>query len=165
MNIDKEKFLDGIALELAHEDMGIYCAAVTDSKGVTTERTEYGNGWNAYATELGDKWCIISNVIAKLDDKVQELLVEEKLRVMVREKEVFFYILCNDLFFWGCSDQEEFKLEDLPKLLEDLERSPDYGELLWVCKQRKMRPQQPYYKYFNDDEKQLFNACGKVREL
>ncbi|MEM6610208.1 MAG: hypothetical protein AAF689_16715 [Pseudomonadota bacterium] len=74
------------------------------------------------------------------------------------------YVLCNDLFLWACADMEELDILDLPGLCAALAESPENGELLWVCRKRRMRPQGAYYNYFSDQEVALLNACGPVRE-
>lgn len=42
------------ALGIAFQDMGIYCQSTVGADGVEKKRTEWQDGWNAYATELND---------------------------------------------------------------------------------------------------------------
>jgi hypothetical protein len=87
---------------------------------------------------------------------------------------VQFYIGCNDLFFWGCSDAEEITEENFHLLEEsfwDLKKiDPGMGyhtillfSELFCARSRKMRPQGAAYP---KDEKffDLFHACGPERE-
>ena len=77
-----------------------------------------------------------------------------------------FYIRCNDVFAWGCSDAEDISEEDLPLLEQSLKDSEMHGTLLFCARKRKCRPQGAYYQYFDKDtEWELFNACGEEREV
>ena len=80
---------------------------------------------------------------------------------------VTFFINCNDLFYWGTSDCEPFRIDDIPAMQQAIEDCGGYlGVELWCCRKRGMRPQQPAYPRF-DDEKHLwplFDACGPVRK-
>ena len=76
---------------------------------------------------------------------------------------------CNDLFYWATADAEEIWPEDIPDLrqaVEDITQDGYYknADLLWVCRKRKQRPQVAYYKYFDDYEKPLFDACGTAED-
>jgi hypothetical protein len=73
------------------------------------------------------------------------------------------HVLCNDLFWWASADAESLLPEHYPALLTALEESPNHGELLWVARMRGMRPQRPYYAYFSEYEKELFNEVGPER--
>lgn len=84
---------------------------------------------------------------------------------------ITIFVECNDLFFWACADCEEIEsdqeVEDLRQAFTDAEKAYEHGgayaPLLWVARKRKMRPQDPYYKYFNEALHPLFNACGPER--
>lgn len=112
---------------------------------------------------------------------------------------VTFFINCNDLFYWGCSDCEEITAQDMPNLdkcFEDIRTTTNVNDpkklkfphgdtkenieawckyhdrwwnmsslapTLWCCRQRKMRPQIPYYELIPKELHDLFNACGPER--
>jgi len=81
---------------------------------------------------------------------------------------VTLIVNCNDLFFWACTDCEELgpsSIGDLEQAVADARAAGDEssGHLLWVCRRRGMRPQKPYYKYFDSDVAKLFDACGPER--
>lgn len=164
MEIQRDNLVYLLSLQMGFEDIGVYPQQFTDAKGKTTKRTKWQDGWNAHGTKLLDNSCVISRFLEKLSDKTLTLILKEKLHIHVNKKEAELYVNCNDLFWWGCADAESIPLKELPDLLKALKESPKNGDLLWVARKRKMRPQTPYYKYFNDKEKKLFNACGEPRE-
>ena len=59
------------------------------------------------------------------------------------------FVLCNDLFVWGCADAEPFtsgtgtKDEDLFKLYKLYEENKIYGPMKWCCLKRGEQPQDP----------------------
>lgn len=83
---------------------------------------------------------------------------------------VTFFINCNDLFFWASADCEaitENNIEDLKQAYQDAKACYDLGscfaQLLFCCRQRKMRPQKPYYEHLPEPMWSLFDACGPER--
>lgn len=77
---------------------------------------------------------------------------------------------CNDLFAWGCSDCEPLgpsNIAALEQAYTDAKAAGDlcHADLLWVARQRGMRPQGAYYKYFKKGMWSLFDACGPEREV
>lgn len=157
-----------LALSLAHEGMGFYPEAVHGGENPYEKRTEWMEGWNAYGSALSDAWGAITNWIENLPSAVkrtvEELLWQEKLHLSISDGAVNAWVLCNDLFFWGCADGEDLGLNDLPDFLKALQQSPEHGDLLWVARKRGMRPQAPYYKYFTTEEISLFDDAGPVRD-
>jgi hypothetical protein len=77
----------------------------------------------------------------------------------------------NDLFFWACSDAEKITVENIEELVKskaDCEAAKQYtghswGESLFACRMRNMRPQHPQYKNIPDELKPLFDAAGPYR--
>lgn len=157
-----EKFA-GIAAVLAISDTGYYPQMRRDKAGVKTDRTEKQEGWNDCASSISSKAAKIEDYLDELPPRIAGLVEAETLRVSIRDDDLKLWVLCNDLFFWGCADGEDFELSDLPGLEKALEESSDHGEILWCCRKREMRPQKPYYKYFNEAEVKLFDACGPER--
>jgi len=79
-------------------------------------------------------------------------------------KVVIADVLCGDLFWWATADSEPIAtVGDIELLDKSLKDSDVCGEELYCCRRRKMRPQHPYYKHIDDDEKVLFDACGPER--
>lgn len=111
--------------------------------------------------------------------KVEDLDVEFLVKVLlymrrhdVKEEIVWnekleMFVLANDLFYWACSDYEPLTREnfaELEKAMQEVkaldEYDWEYGPLLFCCRQRKMRPQKPYYKHLPESLHPLFDACG-----
>ena len=83
---------------------------------------------------------------------------------------VTFFINCNDLFFWGCADCEAVTEDNIAGLEQAYKDAGDcykygtcYAQLLFCCRQREMRPQQPYYKELPEQMWNIFNKCGPER--
>lgn len=72
---------------------------------------------------------------------------------------------CNDEFAWGCSDCEEFGVEDFKEIKKCMSESiGGDGVLLWIARKRKMRPQGALYVFIDRADWPLFDACGPHRE-
>lgn len=79
-------------------------------------------------------------------------------------RDVKLHALCNDLFYWATADAEEIAKDDVPLLertLADLQKTGEPYLLaeLFAARKRKMRPQKPCYKNFNEATSALFDAC------
>jgi hypothetical protein len=90
--------------------------------------------------------------------------------------EIKFYVLCNDMFWWGTADCEWITTEDIP----DLQRAYDdlkaadlddicmwcYAPELWISRKRGMRPQRPWWdrERIPGPAKELFLAAGPHRD-
>lgn len=85
---------------------------------------------------------------------------------------VTFFVVCNDLFWWGTADCEAITPENIYLLEESIKELKELGESkyylatsLFCCKARKMRPQKPFYKEIIPENcQELFNACGPERD-
>lgn len=111
--------------------------------------------------EHWDMYFNLHDAIEKLPEKIQNLFLKGLLLGWFDSKtpeKVKLIVDCNDLFFWGCADAEEFSEQDIPDLLKALDESPKHGSVLWCCRKRKMRPQAAYYKLFSAEEALLFDA-------
>lgn len=119
-------------------------------------------------------WLALWNAVEKLPVEMQRMFFDERLHVSIKTEapaegqtdgkfSFVFWVNCNDLFWWACSDGEAITPADYPGLLQALKESPEYGGQLWCARQRGWRPQGPYYKYFSFEERGLFNAVGPER--
>lgn len=80
------------------------------------------------------------------------------------EEDIIFFIRCNDVFHWGCSDLEKITEESIPILKDCMEISDLDGAMLFCSIQRKMRPQGEFYKYIEKENWNLFDECGPERD-
>jgi hypothetical protein len=84
---------------------------------------------------------------------------------------VEFFVMCNDVFAWGTADAEPITPENIGELEQAYrdagkacgDKWGTNGALLFVARQRKMRPQGAYYKSLEEAERPLFDACGPYR--
>lgn len=163
----RRKAMDLLALEIAEDDMGVYPQAVSGGPKPYEKRTEWMEGWNAYGRVLVEKESAIRHWLEKLSDghkaEIENHLLSDNLSLAVCDGECKLWVNCSDLFYWACADAEDFTIEDLPEFNRALAESPEHGTLLWCCRKCGMRPQRPYYKYFSDEEKTLFDATGPER--
>lgn len=91
------------------------------------------------------------------------------------DKELHFFIQCNDFFVWGCADAVEVTPENIDVLAQSLEdvrelderKWPDLhtGGLLFCARDQKMRPQGAFYPHLPVPTWHLFDACGPEREV
>jgi hypothetical protein len=77
---------------------------------------------------------------------------------------------CSDVFYWACADAEFIEPGDYADLLQAIDEcraayefGSHYGDMLWSCRKRKMRPQGPYYRNIPVELWPLFNAAGPER--
>jgi len=151
-----------LAYEQAAEDIDIFPASVQTGDKVV-KRSEWQDGWNDCVMALSEKAIKISDLLNKLPDEITDYILRDVISASVDEGVLSLWINCHDLFFWACADCEEFEPKDLLELNRAYQDSPENGAILWVCRIRKMRPQQLYYKYLKNDKK-LFDACGEERQ-
>ena len=83
---------------------------------------------------------------------------------------VTFFVKCNDLFWWGCSDCEQIteqNIDLLERTAQDLgeDDAAIYLGELFAARSRGMRPQGACYKNWPERIQVLFNACGPEREI
>lgn len=131
---------------------------------MTTERSEEKDGWNRCVIDIGKRASVIEGWLDGLASRIIELITDDTLHISIQEDGPQLYVLCNDLFYWGCSDGEDFDVSDLPDLEKALKDTPKNGDILWCCRKRKMRPQKPYYEYFSKAEAKIFDGCGPERD-
>lgn len=117
-----------------------------------------------------------------LDNFIKELLsyiAEEDLYNAIEwTSELKFFVNCNDMFWWACSDLEVITPEnfetfkqsfnDTVTALEHGSNKYSYFEwapMLFCARVRGMRPQGAVYKNMPIELYDLFNKCGPEREV
>ena len=163
----KEKAIEYFATEVALDDIGIYPKAVTSS-GITTERTEWQNGWNACSDAIQTKSIAILKWLENAPKDAIDLLLEDKLEVTVNAGEVSLLVICGDTFVYGCSDAQPITCEEIPSF-KGLLNSGKHGQYRWLSIKRNEKPLREIIKWMKDagewdDELEALpdNACNKV---
>jgi hypothetical protein len=110
-------------------------------------------------------WCVLY-LFSKLDlrDQLEWYFSQNP-------DQIHFSVNCNDMFSWGTGDTEPITPDNLPlleKAFDDAEAvNKGFGSLhgisLFVCRQRKMRPQGAAYPK-EPMMWHLIDACGPQRE-
>jgi hypothetical protein len=95
--------------------------------------------------------------------------VREVLYWSVNDGVVRFWVICNDMFAWGCADAEDITDEDLPALEQAFTDAKEVGEVaefptLYAARRRGMRPQGAMYKCLPEVAWPLYDAAGPHRE-
>lgn len=166
----RKKALLGMAWQIAHDNVGIYAKAV-HGEGGYEKRTERMEGWNDCALAHSRKMQTVMEWLRNLPEAhrttVENWLLDGIFQLYV-DKEVTLTVDCSDLFVWGCSDYEPIELEelkDLNRAIEDARAAgaETGGELLWVARKRKLRPQGAYYAHVHPGLGKLFDTCGEFR--
>jgi hypothetical protein len=133
-------------------NMGFYPKAVTQN-GVTTERSEYGNGWNDALSERNSRLIAYEEWFFALDKKVAEvirsLVITETLDLgLKKEKDsdkfiVRPYLNMNDTFAYSCADAEPVEMNEIDAVASAFEKFGDEGIIAWASVKRKEMPIKP----------------------
>lgn len=136
-----------LLLVAASDDIGIYPKAFTKD-GVTTERTEWQDGWNACSINLSEKWAKITKWYDALPRETQEtiykMLKEEILYLSLdKEEKIRPWLLMNDTFGYACSDSEEVEIGEMPILSKIYDTHKYDGLIAWAANKRGCEPIKP----------------------
>lgn len=70
-----------------------------------------------------------------------ETILQEDDIECTTEKSIAIYVNANDIFAWGCADQEGITLKELPEFFLQWHIDKDWGIIKWLCTKRNKRPQ------------------------
>lgn len=100
-------------------------------------------------------------------EKILKLVAKYDCQEMIYwNEDLEFSVNCNDLFYWGCSDEEEIVEDDLEEFERALEDADYLGPYLFAARKRGMRVQGAFYNVLIPDNlKYLFDECGPEREI
>ena len=115
--------------------------------GKLKDGTEYCNEELALSILLreGKLFCNSRKIIEikfVKDDSPQGYHTEDDLEGDKKET-VILFVGCNDLFYWGTADAEDFTTADIPELYRMWEKDNLWGTDKWCCKKRNLQPQVP----------------------
>lgn len=74
------------------------------------------------------------------------------------------FVNCNDLFWWATAELEAVTVDNIDIFERAYRDSLHHGGMLFCCRVRGMRPQGAYYKYLDNVDHPLFDACGPERK-
>lgn len=162
----RQTAIEYMCYSLAIDAMGVYPAAVKGGDNPYEKRTERMEGYNEALMEIKRKAYIIEEYIGKLKspykEEVEEALLDNSIFLDIdHDKQVRLNVLCSDTFMFACADSEEIKPEEIRDLRECQKLTGKYGEMLWACRKRKMKPLKEWFKYFNKETKKLFDCVDK----
>src|SRR5262245_32021801 len=119
----REHAISGLVGRIAHENIGIYCKSWQDKDGKTVERGPYHDGWNAcsmaHSRNASAAHKFLDALTPETRPLIEDLLLEEKLNLSIRDgAEPHLWVICNDVFAWGCADGEDIAVAEIPALAE-----------------------------------------------
>lgn len=164
----REIALDNIYLSVAIETIGMYPQSVIGKNGYK-KRSEAQEAHNKCLMRITSNACTIEKYVNSNEYKedIEKALLDERIDVMVNGKDheiVKFFVNCNDVFVWGLSESELIEPKEIKDLYACYNETEQFGDMLWACRKRNMRPQKPWFKDMNQNEKKLFEACGPERK-
>ena len=62
------------------------------------------------------------------------------------------FVICNDIFSWGCADAEDLPNNQIKSLYEYHLKDKTWGSTKWCCIKRNEKPQAPCVKMMKEDE-------------
>ena len=85
---------------------------------------------------------------------------------------ITIFIVCNDQFYWATADLEKITADNFSVLKQAIGDAKNIdpvlgalrGCLLFCCRVRGMRPQQPAYPTDKPEWREIFDACGPERD-
>lgn len=86
-----------------------------------------------------------------LEAMVSKLLDDEILFVSMSQcKTLELFVICNDVFAWGCADGEDISYKEIPDLFERVKKHGIIGSVHWCCIKRGEKPQPPLEKMMRE---------------
>lgn len=86
-----------------------------------------------------------------LEAMVAKLLDDEILFVSSSKSQtVELFVICNDVFAWGCADGEDILPDEIPNLFERVQKYGLIGAVHWCCVKRGEKPQPPLEKIMRE---------------
>jgi len=64
---------------------------------------------------------------------------------------IVLFVICNDIFAWGCADAEDLPISELENLYKMWLKNNKWGSTKWCCIRRKEKPQRPAVELMKKD--------------
>lgn len=137
------KLLDLLLLDAVIRGQGIYPKSTTVDN-VTTERTEWQEGWNAARMAITKERLIAMKQVQLLPDEhqamLEELLEKCHLQIDIENEKVSFSLNMNDTFYYACADSEEVPMMDIPVVHHIWKELGYDGLVAWAALRREEEP-------------------------
>jgi hypothetical protein len=78
---------------------------------------------------------------------------------------LYFFVICNDQFYWATADGERVTDENIDILEQALKDGGDWGPALFCSRSREMRPQGALYAHIPQELWHWFDATGPERDV
>lgn len=123
--------------------MGIYPASIKENN-IIKKRTEWQEGFNAYGTELLEKWDLLESWYdsLNLDNQylIKYLVRNDIIYLSVKKSEIYILVNLNDIFMYACSDCENVELDEI-SIIYDLYNKYDFdGIIAYFSIKNKIKP-------------------------
>ena len=86
---------------------------------------------------------VFLNCMSYIQNDWRALSEKKKKKLKIAGRTIVIYVLCNDIFAWGCSDAEDISSSELQDLWNMYAVDPTWGSAKWCCKKRNEQPQRP----------------------
>lgn len=124
---------------------GIYPMGGVDKDTINKGSNDYKAGWNDANRDRTQRFIRVRKWLLDLPEpkqtQVSELLIEDKISLHIEDSKIELYVNCNDVFAWGCADDELLPDSEISKYVEMSKTS--WGSIKWVCQHREEKPQYP----------------------
>lgn len=71
--------------------------------------------------------------------------------IKVLGETITLFVVCSDIFAWGCADAEDLPMEKVESLYALCLKYPNWGSAIWCCLQRNEKPQSPVAKKMKEE--------------
>lgn len=139
-----KNIIDALLLNAFLDSQGIYPQTIIDKDGNRKERTTWQDGWNACHIQIRNNVCVYDKWLENLSPQEQEdcteLLVQDIIKLSVRNNLVQIWLLMNDIFEFACADGEDISPNDFGNILAIYRRYGWDGLVAWVVIKRNTQP-------------------------
>lgn len=146
---------------IAYDELGIYPKSIIGGDKPYEKRTEYMEGWNDCMKQLLNNYQNILSFFLKIKNEDIEKLGDLMREGIIHLDDKNLYVSCNDIFAWGCSDEEILPNDQINTLYNMWLEDKTWGSIKWCCLQRNMKPQ----KSVENDMKLNGAWDGKMQNL
>ena len=88
-----------------------------------------------------------------VDNKALIILLDDHILFPIYgdTKTIELHVICNDLFYWGCADSEQFSIYELEELHKAYKSDDKWAIDKMCCSKRGLQPQVPIVEKMKQD--------------